>query len=163
MADPGEGPGGPGPPPPYFYIKLRPEGPKNFFLRPLLPYLKVWIHHCILMQIKLIFIWKVLHLASFWKWEGIRKWPIMHRKRREIWMVYQHCPQDFPWENRRGERALGTRMFSKHLGSSDGKRSYVTKWQRKKMSCILCLGCRRFGNTYFFKEEKWWEKWCCPV
>ena len=33
------------------------------------PYLKVWIRHCIFMQIKLIFIWKVLHLASFWKWE----------------------------------------------------------------------------------------------
>ena len=33
------------------------------------PYLKVWIRHSIFMQIKLIFIWKVLHLASFWKWE----------------------------------------------------------------------------------------------
>ena len=33
------------------------------------PYLKVGIRHCIFMQIKLIFIWKVLHLASFWKWE----------------------------------------------------------------------------------------------
>ena len=56
---------------------------------------------------------------------GIRKWPIMHRKRREIWMVYQHCPQDFPWENGRGERALGTRMLSTHLGGSDGKRIHV--------------------------------------
>ena len=56
---------------------------------------------------------------------GIRKWPIMHRKRREIWMVYQHCPQDFPWENRRGERALGTRMLSTHLGGSDCKRIQV--------------------------------------
>ena len=33
------------------------------------PYPKVWIRHCIFMQIKLIFIWKVLHLTSFWKWE----------------------------------------------------------------------------------------------
>ena len=55
----------------------------------------------------------------------IRKWPIVHRKRREIWMVYQHCPQDFPWENGRGERALGTRMLLTHLGGSDGKRIYV--------------------------------------
>ena len=55
-------------------------GAKFFFLRPpppisqglddrSPPYLKVWIRHCIFMQIKLIFIWKVLHLASFWKWE----------------------------------------------------------------------------------------------
>ena len=29
---------------------------------------------------------------SFVRVFGIRKWPIMHRKRREIWMVYQHCP-----------------------------------------------------------------------
>ena len=56
---------------------------------------------------------------------GIRKWTIMHRKRREIWMVYQHCPQDFPWENGRGERALGTRMLSTHLGGSDCKRIHV--------------------------------------
>ena len=56
---------------------------------------------------------------------GIRKWPIMHRKRQEIWMVYQHCPQDFPWENGRGERAPGTRMLSTHLGGSDGKRIHV--------------------------------------
>ena len=56
---------------------------------------------------------------------GIWKWPIMHRKRREIWMVYQHCPQDFPWENGRGERALGTRMLSTHLGGSDCKRIHV--------------------------------------
>ena len=31
-ADPGEGPGDPGPPP-YFWTKLRPEGPKNIFLK----------------------------------------------------------------------------------------------------------------------------------
>ena len=31
VADPGEGPGGPGPP--YFYTKLRPDGPKKIFLR----------------------------------------------------------------------------------------------------------------------------------
>ena len=30
VADPGEGPGGPGPPP-YFWTKLRPEGPPIFF------------------------------------------------------------------------------------------------------------------------------------
>ena len=92
MVDPGEGYGGPTPP-----LIFRPHGgPKGrnfffgggpkffFFLRPPPtpaisqglddrspppPYLKVWIRHCILMQIKLIFIWKVLHLASLWKWE----------------------------------------------------------------------------------------------
>ena len=62
---------------------------------------------------------------SFVRVFGIQKWPIMHRKRREIWMVYQHCPQDFPWENGRGERALGTRMLSTHLGGSDCKRIHV--------------------------------------
>ena len=42
VADPGEGPGGPGPP--YFYTKLRPDGPKKIFLRlspP--PYLRIWM------------------------------------------------------------------------------------------------------------------------
>ena len=87
----GRGPGGP-PPPPLFldHTEVRRAeifflaGGQNFFffetaphprhisgsgwpLPP--PYLKVWIRHCILMQIKLIFIWKVLHLASLWKWE----------------------------------------------------------------------------------------------
>ena len=56
---------------------------------------------------------------------GIRKWPIVHGKRREICTVYQHCPQGFPRENGRGERALGTRLLSTHLGGSDGKRIYV--------------------------------------
>ena len=87
VADPGEGSGGPNPP-----LIFRPNGGPNgrnfffwgggeiFFLRPpppisqglddrSPPYLKVWIRHSIFMQIKLIFIWKVLHLASFWKWE----------------------------------------------------------------------------------------------
>ena len=53
VADPGEGPRGSTPP--YFWTKLRPEGPKKFFLEtpPFLrvwmtpPYLKVWIRHCI--------------------------------------------------------------------------------------------------------------------
>ena len=62
VADSGEGPGGPGPPPPLFLD----QGRKNFFgdpvppfLRvwmtglpptpppPLIPYLKVWIWHCV--------------------------------------------------------------------------------------------------------------------
>ena len=51
--------GGALPPPPYFLPQLRPEGPKNFVLRPAPPYLrnwmtnpppppylKVWISHC---------------------------------------------------------------------------------------------------------------------
>ena len=50
----------PPPPPPYLRVWMTAPPP---------PYLKVWIRHCILMQIKLIFIWKVLHLASLWKWE----------------------------------------------------------------------------------------------
>ena len=68
-------------PGPYFWTKLRPQGP--MFLRPpppLPPYLKVWIHHwsvtllmwkwyVILMQVKFIFTRKVSHLASFRKWE----------------------------------------------------------------------------------------------
>ena len=43
MADPGEGPGGPTPP--YFYTKMKPEGPKKFFLSPPPPpsYLRVWM------------------------------------------------------------------------------------------------------------------------
>ena len=43
VADPGEGPGGPGPP--YFYTKLRPDGPKKIFLRlsPPPPYLRIWM------------------------------------------------------------------------------------------------------------------------
>ena len=37
----------------------------------------IWKWFSILMQIKLIFTIKVLHLASFWKWVfGTRKWPI---------------------------------------------------------------------------------------
>ena len=39
MADPGEGPGDP----PYFYIKLRPEGPKKNFGDRVPPYLSVWV------------------------------------------------------------------------------------------------------------------------
>ena len=92
MVDPGEGSGGPTPPPLIFRPHGGPKGrnfffgggPKFFFFwdrpppppylrvwmtAPPPPYLKVWIRHCILMQIKLIFIWKVLHLASLWKWE----------------------------------------------------------------------------------------------
>ena len=60
VADLGEGPWGGGLPP-YFYIKLRPEGPKKFFWKPGIPlvsgtgwlppahpptYLNVWIRHC---------------------------------------------------------------------------------------------------------------------
>ena len=78
VADPGEGSGGPNP-----SLIFRPNGGpngrnfffggggRNFFLRPpppisqglddrSPPYLKVWIRHCIFMQKKLIFIWKVL-------------------------------------------------------------------------------------------------------
>ena len=79
VADPGEGSGGPNPP-----LIFRPNGGPNgrnflflggrakfcFWDRPPPylrvwmtappPYLKVWIRHCIFMQIKLIFLWKVL-------------------------------------------------------------------------------------------------------
>ena len=80
VADPGEGSGGPNPPPLIFRPNGGPNGrnffflgggAKFFFLRPpppisqglddrSPPYLKVWIRHCIFMQKKLIFIWKVL-------------------------------------------------------------------------------------------------------
>ena len=41
--DPGEGPGHP--PPPYFYSKLRPEGPNKIFFGDWspIPYLRVWM------------------------------------------------------------------------------------------------------------------------
>ena len=51
-------PGDPASPPPYFWTKLRPQGPKKRLLRPPPsplsqglddrppPYLKVWIRHC---------------------------------------------------------------------------------------------------------------------
>ena len=148
VADPGEGSGGPNPPPPLIF---RPNGGPNgrnfffgggerifFFETAPLPYLRVWMTappplseglnpplyshanktHFHMKGFALSLVMKVRVFR-------IRKWPIVHRKRREIWMVYQHCPQDFPWENGRGERALGTRMLSTHLGGSDGKRSHV--------------------------------------
>ena len=39
----------------------------------------IWKSYFILMQIKLIFTRKIVHLASFWKWGffGTRKWPIL--------------------------------------------------------------------------------------
>ena len=41
VADPGEGPRGPAPP--YFYTKLRPEGPEKKFFETVPPYLRVWM------------------------------------------------------------------------------------------------------------------------
>ena len=40
----------------------------------------IWKWFSILMQIKLIFTRKVLHVTSFWKWGFLepRKWPILH-------------------------------------------------------------------------------------
>ena len=147
VADPGEGSGGPNPP-----LIFRPNGGPNgrnffflgggggnfFFLRPPPPHISgswwplpplseglnppLYFHaNKTHFHMKSFALSLVLKVRVF----GIRKWPIMHRKRREIWMVYQHCPQDFPWENGRGERALGTRMLSTHLGGSDGKRIHV--------------------------------------
>ena len=40
---PGEGPSRGPDPPLYFCIKVRPEGPKKIFLRPVPPYLRVWM------------------------------------------------------------------------------------------------------------------------
>ena len=59
---------------PYFWTKLRPQGP--MFLRPPPPppplisvTLLMWKWYVILMQVKFIFTRKVSHLASFRKWE----------------------------------------------------------------------------------------------
>ena len=147
VADPGEGSGGPNPP-----LISRPNGGPNgrnffflggggeiFFLRPPppphisgsgwpLPPLSEGLNPPLYFHAnKTHFHMKSFALSLVLKVRvfGIWKWPIMHRKRREIWMVYQHCPQDFPWENGRGERALGTKMLSTHLGGSDDKRIYV--------------------------------------
>ena len=146
VADPGEGSGGPNPPPLIFRPNGGPDG-RNFFflggggeffffffLSPLsgsgwpLPPLSEGLNPPLYFHAnKTHFHMKSFALSLVLKVRvfGIRKWPIMHRKRREIWMVYQHCPQDFPWENGRGERALGTRMLSTHLGGSDCKRIHV--------------------------------------
>ena len=147
VADPGEGSGGPNPPPLFLdQTEVRTAeifflgGGRNFFFwdRPPPPDISgsgwplpplseglnppLYFHaNKTHFHMKSFALSLVLKVRVF----GIRKWPIMHRKRREIWMVYQHCPQDFPWENGRGERALGTRMLSTHLGGSDCKRIQV--------------------------------------
>ena len=145
VADPGEGSGGLSPPPLFLdQTEVRTAeifffgGGEIFFLRPPPPHISgsgwplpplseglnppLYFHaNKTHFHMKSFALSLVLKVRVF----GIRKWPIMHRKRREIWMVYQHCPQDFPWENGRGERALGTRMLSTHLGGSDGKRIHV--------------------------------------
>ena len=43
VADPGEGPGGGGPSPLFLY-QTEPQRAENMFLRPPLPYLRVWMN-----------------------------------------------------------------------------------------------------------------------
>ena len=59
----------------------------------------LWKWFFILMQMKLIFTRKILHLGSFWKWEffGTRKWPIrfphisFRKKRKRLWRHRHWC------------------------------------------------------------------------